>query len=79
MANDRTGPDFALLLMEAARLHGENSEPDHEVGDLQDLFFACWRVMSPVQRALVLSDPAVVSLFDAPEYSDLEDWESKES
>jgi hypothetical protein len=73
MAKDRIGLEYALLLMEAARLHGENSEPDHEVGDLQDLFFACWRVMSPEQRALALSDPTVVRLFDTPEYSDAVD------
>ena len=71
MAIDRTTPDFASLLIEAARFHGENSEPDHEVGDLQDLFLACWPVMSPEQRALALSDSAVQSLFDSPEYEEL--------
>ncbi len=71
MATNHTRPDFAILLMEAARLHGENSEPDHDVGDLQDLLFACWLVMSPEQRALALSDPAVVSVLDFPEYEDI--------
>ncbi len=66
-----TSPEFANLLLEAARLHGENSEPDHEIGDLQDLFVACWLVMSPEQRALALSDPAVQDLFDCPEYTGL--------
>jgi len=70
-ALDRTSPNFANFLMEAARLHGENSEPDHEVGDLQDLFFACWLVMTPEQRALVLSDPAITNLLDCPEYEDI--------
>jgi len=71
MATDRTSPDFANLLVEAARLHGENSEADHEVGDLQDLFFACWSVMTPGQRALALSDPAIVSILLSPEYEDI--------
>lgn len=71
MLTNRTNPDFANLLTEAARRHGENSEPDHEAGDLQDFFFACWLVMSPEQRALALSDPAVISVLDGPEYDDL--------
>ena len=66
-----TSLDFAESLLEAARLHGENSEPDHEVGDLQTLFVACWSVMSPEQRALVLVDPDVLFLLDGLEYSDL--------
>ena len=57
MAAYHTSPDFASLLIQAATLRGENSEPDHEVGDLQDLFLACWHMMSPEQRALALSDP----------------------
>ena len=71
MAADHTSPDFASLLIQAATLRGENSEPDHEVGDLQDLFLACWHVMSPEQRALALSDPAVKILLSLPEYNGL--------
>jgi len=71
MAADHTSPDFANLLIEAATLHGENSEPDHEVGDLQELFLACWLVMSPEQRALALSDPAVEIVLSLPEYKDI--------
>ena len=64
-------PDLADLLIQAATLHGENSERDHEVGDLQDLFFACWHVMTPEQRALALSDPAVKIVLSLPEYNGL--------
>jgi hypothetical protein len=63
-----TSLDFAESLLEAARLHGENSEPDHEVGDLQTLFVACWSVMSPEQRALALVDTDVLFMLDGLEY-----------
>lgn len=34
----------------AAKKHGEDSHPDHEVGDLQDLLRAAWEIMTPDQR-----------------------------
>ena len=36
--------------IEAAQQHGEDSEPDHEVGDLQDFLRAMWAVLSVEQR-----------------------------
>jgi hypothetical protein len=30
-------------LLDAAEAHGAQSEPDHEVGDLQDILRTCWR------------------------------------
>jgi hypothetical protein len=71
MATGSTSLHFAELLLEAARLHGENSEPDHEVGDLQSLFLACWSVMTPEQRASALFDPDVQDVLDGPEYEQL--------
>lgn len=73
MAIERGSFDFANDLVEAARLHGENSDPDHEVGDLQDLFFACWRVMSPAQRTHIFEDETVKDLFENPEFENLLD------
>lgn len=44
------------LVIEAAESHGESSEPDHEVGDLQDALRAAWDLMSGGQRkALVMT------------------------
>jgi hypothetical protein len=43
MRYDRTGPDFVSLLLERALQHGMDSEPDHEVGDLQSFLVACCR------------------------------------
>jgi len=71
MESDHTSLEFAFSILECARLHGENSEPDHEVGDLTDFFVACWAVMSPEQRAVVLSDRAVRDVLDGPEYASL--------
>ena len=34
----------------AAAQHGEDSEPDHEVGDLQEFLRAAWNLMSADQR-----------------------------
>jgi len=68
-----TSREFAFSLLEGARLHGENSDPDHEVGDLCDFLIACWSAMSPEQRALALSDPQVQDVIGGPDYAGLFD------
>lgn len=37
-------------IIAAAANHGRDSEPDHEVGDLQDLLRVAWKIMTPQQR-----------------------------
>lgn len=37
-------------LIDAARAHGEESEPDHEAGDLQDFLRSAWRLMDDDAR-----------------------------
>lgn len=37
-------------IIDAAAKHGRESAPDHEVGDLQDLLRAAWKIMEPQQR-----------------------------
>lgn len=34
----------------AAQQHGMDSEPDHEVGDLQDMVRVMWRLLPQAQR-----------------------------
>ena len=53
--------DFEPLetLIEAAKQHGEDSEPDHEVGDLQDFLRAMWELLTPEQRLAYVGLPAV--------------------
>lgn len=45
--------DFIEDLIAAAGAHGQLSEPDHEVGDLQDALRMCWSIMTPEQRTRV--------------------------
>ena len=37
------------LILDAAKYHGLNSEPEHEVGDLQDALRECFKVMTKAQ------------------------------
>lgn len=50
-------PSSASLsdLIEAAKAHGEASEPDMEVGDLHEVLGTCWEVMTPAQRKAVFA------------------------
>ena len=62
LAGKAKGPevdDPVDVLLEAARAHGEQSEADHEVGDLQDLVRACWARLSPADRLVVYRDQMV--------------------
>lgn len=53
-APDAVEPGDVETLISAARAHGRQSEPDHEVGDLQDILRACWAQMAPGDRRAVL-------------------------
>jgi hypothetical protein len=37
-------------LIQSAKQHGLDSEPDHEVGDLQQLVRLAWGIMTDLQR-----------------------------
>lgn len=69
MSIDRSSAQFAFRLIEAAEQHGIDSEPDHEVGDLQTFFVACWCVMTPQQRLRALDGPEVRDVLEGPEYT----------
>ena len=43
-------------LLAAAKAHGDESEPDHEVGDLQGLLTSCWNRLSPDQQREVYGE-----------------------
>lgn len=51
-------------LLEAARRHGADSEPDHEVGDLQDLLRAAWEQFTSDQRRNFLMQSAVSNVLE---------------
>lgn len=48
----RKGRYLERLLSEAKR-HGQESDPDHEVGDLQDILRECWERLSEAQAKTV--------------------------
>lgn len=52
-------PTGVELILEAARLHGENSESEHEVGDLQDAIRLIWGILSVEQKRKVMNDRAL--------------------
>jgi hypothetical protein len=43
-------------LIEAATRHGQESEPDHEIGDLQQFLRLAWEIMTPAQCERLLAD-----------------------
>jgi hypothetical protein len=57
--------------MKAAQRHGENNEPDDEVGDLQAMLFAAFRLLSPGQRLQFFQAEELLELADVPEYDAL--------
>lgn len=54
-------------LIAAAAKHGEESDPDHEVGDLQDILRACWERLTPRQRREVWGETSAALLDWLPE------------
>lgn len=46
----------------AADQHGEDEDPDHTVGDLQDLLRAAWSLLSPSQQAEFLCSEEVANV-----------------
>lgn len=47
---------FLDRVIDAAQRHGEESEADHEVGDLQMLAWKLWAVLTPAQRKVIAMD-----------------------
>ena len=63
--------------LDAALKHGEYSEPDHEVGDLQDFFRVAWSLMTPEQRKEFALHDAVHSTLEATFFDDDEEAHEK--
>lgn len=58
--------------IDTAKQHGEDSEPDHEVGDLQDLLRAMWELLPSAQRIAFARGNAVQTMLEgaAPGFVD---------
>lgn len=52
-------------ILDAATEHGASSEPDHEVGDLQDVLREAWALMTPEQRGRLMRSDAVDQVFES--------------
>jgi hypothetical protein len=59
-----TQPDDRLEdLFIAAAQHGKDtSEPEHQIGDLEDLLRAAWEILSPDQRERLMKTDAAVAV-----------------
>lgn len=65
-ARDPLDPGGIEMLFRAAYQHAADAgEPDHEVGDLQDLLRALWDGCTPRQRAAFLSGAAAAAVLEA--------------
>ncbi len=53
------------LCLQAALAHGKDSDPDHEVGDLQQLLRRAWQILSPGQRLEFMASASVSELIEA--------------
>lgn len=53
-----------LDLLGYAKQHGLDSEPEHEVGDLQDMFTVAYGLLTPEQRLQFMTTPAIMDLVD---------------
>jgi hypothetical protein len=45
--------------LQAAEKHGRESDPDHEIGDLQQFLRAMWRLLSAEQKHAFANHPDV--------------------
>jgi len=70
-ANVLLDPTFYLG---AAQAHGEDSDPDHEVGDLQDFLRAAFKIMTPEQRKAFTLDETVQQTLEGA-FGDLDQFE----
>ncbi|MCE6959591.1 hypothetical protein LAZ40_11040 [Cereibacter sphaeroides] len=67
--------DYADIetFIQAAKDHGSDSEPDHEVGDLQDMLRAAWEIMTPEQRVTLVRSDACRATAEAAWFVDFDD------
>jgi hypothetical protein len=48
--------DLLEKLLAGAAAHAEASDPDHEVGDLQDILRSCWKRLTAEQQREVYDE-----------------------
>jgi hypothetical protein len=50
--------EYLDLILAAAEIHGEEADPEHEVGDLQEVIYEMWSVLTDDQKAVVVASTA---------------------
>lgn len=65
--SESTEPKTIEAVLALATKHGSYGEPDHEVGDLQDMMRDMWSILTPQQRLEFLLKPSVASALEACE------------
>lgn len=58
-------------LLEVAQQHGNDAEPDCEVGDLQEFLRAAWAQLSEQQKAAFFADPVVGAAYEGATVQEL--------
>jgi hypothetical protein len=54
--------DLLARLLAATEAHGQQSEPEHEAGDLQQILRSCWARLTPAQQRAVYQEHAELVL-----------------
>jgi hypothetical protein len=55
-----THPKFVEDIITSAYWHGQKSEPEHQVGDLEAVLRTCWALLSPTERMFVYEEHAEI-------------------
>lgn len=58
------------VCIRAAKQHGDDDDPDHEVGDLQDCLREMWVLLTPDQRNAYMSSESVIGRLELGLYSE---------
>lgn len=59
------GDELVEVLIGHAETHGSDDDPDHEVGDLQDMLRVAWGLMTPEQRRKMICHNDVSNVVEA--------------
>ncbi|TAL65789.1 MAG: hypothetical protein EPN79_11460 [Burkholderiaceae bacterium] len=61
---DCTPDERIETVIRSAQKHGEDEDPDHEVGDLQDALRAAWGCMSAQQRSDLMASSEMIQILE---------------
>lgn len=56
---------FVQRVLDAAQAHGEQSDHDHEVGDLQEVVRILWKLVPATKKYSAMADPNIRNLLES--------------